>query len=840
MTPPGKIIDIDAFKQKDESFSSAKTPKDKKQVNPSVLRKEIFYAGILVVLVSLTLAYMMTPAKKRVFTPPPVGAIADMDIKATEDMLVVDEESTEKNRSGARNLIADVYDFDDKVALEVAKNIDNAFAYIASAYITQAEQAYQNSMERLSGDRQQKTEEEAVTGLATDEKAELARRLSEEEKSLRRFENSDGFNIVEAGFMERLGVELDEKALKSARYYHYWPKIGVLAKSALTEAFAKGILTSKKELPPSSVAGITLRRLSTGKESSIRTFEDILDKGDAIKSIIPEISGSIREDRPGLKRLALQITSLLMQPNVTFNKLETSLRKEEAGKKAPPVFFQVQKGEMIVREGERLTPAHFTKLSAMAGTGDDRGRLAIFLGFFAVNLVIAIMSAFFLQKFHEEIQGDKKLQLLMSLLVVGHIGLIQGINNGAALFIPQTPGLGLDSYMLAAPLVFGPMVASIFFTTELTLIFTIIVSALTGLLLREMTILPLLTILGGLICAYQVRSYQRRASILKVGLAVALMNVLVTQSFDTIGARFLSESRLHDVAFAFTGGALAALLVSALAPLIESFFPVVSDIKLLELSSLNHPLMRRLIMEAPGTYHHSIMVGALSEQACKSIGANDLLARVGALFHDIGKLKKPQYFSENQRKGEENPHDRLTPSMSYLIIVNHIKEGQELARQYKLLPQIAAMIPEHQGTQLVKYFYSKAKESQDISRGEVKESDFCYPGPIPGSRESACVALADSLEAAARACQNPTPLRIRGLVTEVINDKFVQGQLDNSHLTLHDLAEIAESFTHSLTHIHHSRIQYPEAVTDKDKKNPNASNPDQQKEAKGNARNLRA
>jgi hypothetical protein len=220
-----------------------------------------------------------------------------------------------------------------------------------------------------------------------------------------------------------------------------------------------------------------------------------------------------------------------------------------------------------------------------------------------------------------------------------------------------------------------------------------------------------------------------------------------------------------------------------------------------------------MVVEAPGTYHHSIMVGYLAEEACKSIDANALLAKAGALFHDIGKMKKPEYFVENQRHGADNPHNKLSASMSTLIITNHIKEGIELARKHNILPQVAAMIPEHHGTQLVKYFYGKAIASQDETRGEVKESDFRYPGPIPSSRESACVALADSIEAAARACGEPTPIRLKGIVTDVINDKFIQGQLDRSHLTLHDLALITDSYVHTLTSIHHHRIVYPEIAT---------------------------
>jgi hypothetical protein len=324
-----------------------------------------------------------------------------------------------------------------------------------------------------------------------------------------------------------------------------------------------------------------------------------------------------------------------------------------------------------------------------------------------------------------------------------------------------------------------------------------------------------------MVCAFHVRHYAKRSAVIKVGILISCVNVVVALSTGVASEGFWLQGRAYEAGFALFGGALAAILVSAALPLIESLLPVVSDIKLLELTNLNHPLLRRMIMEAPGTYHHSIMVGNLAEEACKSIGANALLARAGALFHDIGKMKKPGYFVENQRHGS-NPHDKLSPNMSALIVINHIKQGQELAKQHKLLPQIAAMIPEHHGTQLVKVFYHKAKLSQDVSRGSVREEDFRYPGPIPGSPESALVALSDSIEAAARACSEPTPQKLEQLVTDVINDKFIQGQLDHSHLTLHDLAAITETFTHVLTGIHHHRLQYPEQEKEQTQNDRNA------------------
>ncbi len=474
---------------------------------------------------------------------------------------------------------------------------------------------------------------------------------------------------------------------------------------------------------------------------------------------------------------------------------------------------------MIIREGDRVTPSQAAKLAYIASRQQEQAVLPVFLGLFLVSSGILSLAGIVVRKFHEEVAENPTLQQLAALLLAGHLFAVWGVARAGLAVAPIDSPFGADTFALAAPLVAGPMLISLFFTVEFTVLFTLFAAAFTGLLLRDFTLAPLLTVVGGMLCAYQVGGYRRRSSVIKVGLITALAFILTTLAYDMITAKFLSHAQLIDVGAVLVGAAITVALVTVFTPIIESFYPVVSDIKLMEMANPDHPLMRRMLVEAPGTYHHSMMVGYLAEEAAKSIEASALLARAGALFHDIGKMKKADYFVENQQGGN-NPHDKLTPSMSALIVANHVKEGLELARKHKLLPQIAAMIPEHHGTTVMRFFYSKAKAGEDARREEVNESDYRYPGPIPSSRESACVALADSIEAAARACNEPTPLRLKGIVTDVIQDKFVQGQLDESHLTLSDLSKIADAFVHVLAAIHHHRIQYPDAPKpDKGKRN---------------------
>jgi len=256
---------------------------------------------------------------------------------------------------------------------------------------------------------------------------------------------------------------------------------------------------------------------------------------------------------------------------------------------------------------------------------------------------------------------------------------------------------------------------------------------------------------------------------------------------------------------------ITAVLVAGFTPVFESLFGFITYIKLLELANLNQPLFQRMIIDAPGTYHHSIIVASLVEAAAEAIGANSLLAKVSAYYHDIGKLSKPHYFIENQ-PGYDNRHDKLSPKMSSLIIISHVKEGCELASSVKLGQPIINIIREHHGTSLVSYFFDKAKKDKDESIRSLTESDFRYPGPKPQTKEAGLVMLGDVIEASSRTLTNPTPARIRSLVRERIERIYEDGQLDDCELTLKNLNMIAETFTRILLGIFHHRVDYPEGA----------------------------
>ena len=257
-------------------------------------------------------------------------------------------------------------------------------------------------------------------------------------------------------------------------------------------------------------------------------------------------------------------------------------------------------------------------------------------------------------------------------------------------------------------------------------------------------------------------------------------------------------------------------IVFLLVPLFEALFGLVTDITLLELSDLNHPLLKRMVVEAPGTYHHSLVVATLAESACEAIGANALLARVGCYFHDIGKIARAEYFTENESKDLGSRHEKLTPTMSCLIVMNHVKDGIELGKRYKLREPILRFIPEHQGSGVIYYFYKKALDQAEPGE-RISADDYRYPGPKPQSRETAVALLSDSTEAASRSLKHPTPESIRQLVRKIINDKFIDGQLDECNLSLRDLHLIQEKFVQNLMAIYHTRVSYPEKPDASDK-----------------------
>jgi putative nucleotidyltransferase with HDIG domain len=349
------------------------------------------------------------------------------------------------------------------------------------------------------------------------------------------------------------------------------------------------------------------------------------------------------------------------------------------------------------------------------------------------------------------------------------------------------------------------MLVSLLFDFHTAITFSFAVSLLTGLWLQDASF-TVYAFVGSITAAFSVIRCKKRSGILKGGGFIIAANVITLIIILLFRGELFTIKAPPAILFSALCGMSVAAVVSLILPVIEYFFKVTTDISLLELLDLNQPLMKNLMVTAPGTYHHSVIVGNLAESAAEIVGANPLLARVSAYYHDIGKIKMPEYFVENQ-SSTVSKHDKLTPHMSSMIITNHVKEGIELARTYKLPEPIIEIIEQHHGTMLISYFYQKAKERE--GNGTPAEQDYRYLGPKPQTRVAALVMMADSVEAASRVLADPTPARIASLVDRIINHIFLEGQLDECELTLKDIHEIKKRFTYILTGIFHKRVDYP-------------------------------
>ena len=359
----------------------------------------------------------------------------------------------------------------------------------------------------------------------------------------------------------------------------------------------------------------------------------------------------------------------------------------------------------------------------------------------------------------------------------------------------------------AVPLATGSMLAALLIDIHAAILFTVITSLIAGLWLNN-PLYSIFTFAAGLTAAFSVVRCKKRSAIWRAGLFVGLVCMLTSFIISLLTANLFNIDMLLSMGAAFLNGIVVAIFVSALLPLFEYFFKLTTDISLLELLDLNHPLLHELLVEAPGTYHHSVVVGNLVEAAAEAVGINPLLARTSAYYHDIGKTKMPDYFIENQ-VGPVSMHDKLTPRMSSIVLIGHIKEGVELAKKHKLPKEIVDIMQQHHGTSVQTYFYERAKEQHEKSAPQVSKDDFRYPGPKPQSRVAALVLMADAIEAASRVLTEPTPTRVSVLVDKIINHCFIDGQLDNCELTLKDIREIKIHFVYLLTSMYHKRIDYP-------------------------------
>ena len=418
-----------------------------------------------------------------------------------------------------------------------------------------------------------------------------------------------------------------------------------------------------------------------------------------------------------------------------------------------------------------------------------------FLIRFVLILLVFLFFLIFLYLLKKEVLESFSQLLIIAILVVAEMTL------GYFLVLQ----VGLSYYLI--PITLGSMLLTLLLGYEVGLIYSFLIGFLLEIVFNFSFNLDFLSIVAGSVATFSVRGVKERYKFYRPMLYNSLSYLVMIYLFEVLkGSQ--AQAILEQCGYGILNGFFSTFLVMGLLPIFEYLFDITTDVTLLELSDLNRPVLKRLALEAPGTYHHSIVVGNLAEVAAKALNSNPLLARVGAYYHDIGKIEKPEYFVENQM-GAKSKHEKLSPSMSALILESHVKEGAELAQKEHLPKKLTDLIKEHHGTTLMTYFYKKALD-QRIP--EVQESEYRYPGPKPRSKEAALLMLADAVEAASRTLEEPKPARIMSLIKKIIMDKFEQGELEECELTLKDLHVIEESFLPILIGVFHPRIDYPELV----------------------------
>ncbi|MCZ7626774.1 MAG: hypothetical protein C3F12_13245 [Candidatus Methylomirabilota bacterium] len=403
------------------------------------------------------------------------------------------------------------------------------------------------------------------------------------------------------------------------------------------------------------------------------------------------------------------------------------------------------------------------------------------------------------------LRQPKSLLLLTSVIL-----LTVAVTRLFVLFLPSVhqtlPTVPASALEYTIPVAIGGLLLAILFNSRLAFAGALAINILASLLTADGFRFFLYSLVSNLVAIFALVGRKDRTIFLKAGVAVGLANLYSVLAWSLLSG---STERLgFHLLCGLIGGLLVAMLSLGLLPLFEYLFEVATDFRLVELCNLNHPLLKEMILKAPGTYHHSVMVGTLTEAAAEAIGANAMLCRVGAYYHDIGKITKPSYFVENQ-PNVKSRHDKLGPNLSNLIIVSHVKAGIELGRTYGLPPAVLEMIPQHHGTRLTFFFYQRAKDLEDSDQGEVHEERFRYPGPKPQTKEAAILMLADAVEAASRTLTEPTPGRFQALVAKIVNAIVVDGQLRECELTFSELRLIEESFVRILCGIYHRRVEYP-------------------------------
>jgi putative nucleotidyltransferase with HDIG domain len=769
-------------------------------------------------LLSSGLSAQQIPALTREDIGRPFRASSPSGFKAGRDYAIPNRDITEQRRAEARAAVRPVFDLNPYVLGDSRRALREAFAAMREAVEEErkalapkepsaapappadtAKTAPSDNKE--NGKAKPKTDEGA-------EEAAITQRLIAERK----------------GFEQRLFPLEDEdfQVLVNARFSEAIEQATVFL---VEQGYPGPVVGSREELQHLNAQGISVRSLDGGAETvsgvmppalwDVREAKAELDRFASVPgNVLPEAN-------PVVRRAVLRVAKRQLRPNLTVNIAETEARRAQAANAIKEAVIEVKKGQRVIGDGELITEQHLVILSGMRSQTDPQDLVQLQLGVAGLVALLICCAYVFHRAAFRRFRPTRKDAVLLAALLLAMLGLLNlWITVGDAVH-EKYGRVPVEALYYCAPVAAGAMIIRFILTEELALFFALVVSCLAGVMLGNSLPFAIYALVASVTASHWVGRAKDRVGILRAGAITGAVSFAMVLCLSMAEGKGLTSDALVSGLFALVGTAVAVpTLVVGLTPLLEISLGYASDIKLLELANLNHPALKELIVQAPGTYHHSIIVGSLVEAAAEEIGANPLLARSCAYYHDIGKGRNPLYFGENQ-KGE-NRHDTLAPAMSAVIIKRHVTEGMEMARQYKLPKLVADAIPQHHGTRFVGYFFHKAQKEQEgkENAAPIDESIYRYAGPKPQFREAALVMIADAVESSCRSLAEPTSAKLQAQVQKIINIIFSEGQLDECDLTLRDLNLIAQSFLHTLEGIYHARPVYPPGAVGGSKPGP--------------------
>jgi hypothetical protein len=715
---------------------------------------KVIWAVIFFLLVALILNLDLIPNQVDLRA----GQVSQSDITAPRTITFIDEARTSELRQRAADTAPRVYEEDSTVEENVLKKVDNLFAAV-----TAERKFFYNN--KISLTEENETEQGQINEAVSEDSAE------EEEN-----------NLTAAEIKNFSQAEINEIADLTSAEIDY-----ELSQESL------GVLITLNQEELSEIEDRTLNLLENKLGSRILP-SDLVSAREELRQSAMEMD--ISRDQ----RLAIaEIAETVIAANMFLNQEATASRRQEAISEVEAVEKTVRQGEIIVRKGDVVTEADIEILERL---GLQKGGINYYniAGRILISFILVLLLGFYFYKYQKDVWNDNSRLLLIELLIL------------TVVFFAKIMTFFQNPFVdFMVPTAMASILLTVLISSDTALITTLFISLLIAPIYDMNFNIVLTSFLAGLIGIFSVTRVKERGDIIRAGLNVSFILIFLIGGLSLLQQNQDWTYLLWSIGGGIVNGLLVGVLANGLLPYLEDLFDMTSSVKLLELSNPSQPILKRMLVEAPGTYHHSVIVGNLAETAAEDVGADSLLARAAAYYHDIGKLKRPYFFSDNQFGGE-NPHDKTSPNLSALIIKSHVKDGVEMAEENGLPSKIIDIIKQHHGTNLISYFYQQAL--QDNKHDDIEKKDFRYDGPKPQSKEAAIIMLADITEAAIRSknFNKNNHDRIEGFVRGLVKDKLIENQLDQSNLTLSDLDTIVKSFVKVLTGIYHQRVEYPDKL----------------------------